>query len=328
MSQANPPMNEMGKEDSQVSWSEFCETRLDCITLLAATVEDGVTRHDTKHPAFCGCIDWHSCVHGVYALLTASRLTGEKRWSEAADSILTPAKLEEEFNSVKQDELIHELPYGYAWFLKLAHEREYWSGKMDLLPLATEIAQQLENWIFSLSAEDVLSHAQSRKYGNLSWAVLNLWAWSQLRQDVELREKLSSFTMNRLLILDKELSPSYDQNTGEFFAASLQRTRAIVNILSWCDIQPWLKTFYGKGLSMEPVREAIYPHTAGLNFSRSWGLWDLFKRTGNETFRDMYVNHIMTHMNLPQYWQDNYQKYSHWVAQFGIYAIALSIDDE
>ncbi len=53
----------------------------------------------------------------------------------------------------ERGELDHELPYGFAWFLKLAHEREQGWGKHDLLPLATEIATRLEHWIFSLSDE-------------------------------------------------------------------------------------------------------------------------------------------------------------------------------
>ena len=62
---------------------------------LAITVAQGVQRQDTAHPAFCGCIDWHSCVHGVYALLTTSRLTDDPQWSETAESLLSPDKLEE-----------------------------------------------------------------------------------------------------------------------------------------------------------------------------------------------------------------------------------------
>jgi len=33
-------------------------------------------------------------------------------------------------------------------------------------------------------------------------------------------------------------------------------------------------------------------------------------------------------MNLPEHWRDDYSKHAHWVPQFGIYAIALSIESE
>jgi len=31
-------------------------------------------------------------------------------------------------------------------------------------------------------------------------------------------------------------------------------------------------------------------------------------------------------MAMPQYWAEDYYSYSHWVAQFGVYGIALSYE--
>ena len=71
-----------------MGWTQFCDARNDFLTRLAETVEQGFIRRDTDHSAFCGCIDWHSSVHGAYALLTAARLTGRSHWSEVVDSAL------------------------------------------------------------------------------------------------------------------------------------------------------------------------------------------------------------------------------------------------
>ena len=310
-----------------MSWEEFCALRMEYLRALAEVVERGLKQSDTTHPAFCGCIDWHSSVHGTYALLTSSRLLGESRWIDVVEFLLAPARLAGELACLQRGELDHELPYGYAWFLKLSQERERCSGKTDLRLLATEIAQRLERWIFSLSDDEIVDHTRRREYENLSWAVLNLWEWSQWKGYAGLREKLSTFTKERLLMLDEEIPPGYDENIDEFFAASLQRTRAILSILTTEESQPWFRTFYKERLWLEPVRTAPKPHSGGLNFSRSWGLWTLFKRTGDHAYRNMYVNHVMTHMESPQYWRDDYKKYSHWVPQFGIYAIALSMDE-
>ena len=307
-------------------WDSFCESRLDYLTALANTVAEGVKRQDTTHPAFCGCIDWHSCVHGVYALLTASRLTGNTQWVEIAESRLQPEQLDQELASVRRGELNHELPYGYAWFLKLAQERERWSGKTDLLPLATELTARLKQWVFSLSDYEVVSHAQNRAYANLSWTVLNLWEWAQFTNDVTLLEDLSEFTRERLISLDQQLALSSDQMTDEFFPASLQRTRVILRTLPADEVRNWLKTFYRDDFVLNPVEHPSSAHSAGLNFSRSWGFWDLFQQTGKTEFRDQYVEHVVTQMERPQNWRDDYKKYSHWVAQFGIYAIALSVE--
>ncbi len=205
-----------GKE----SWEKFCASRLEYVVSLAEVVERAFIRQDTMHPTFCGCIDWHSSVHGAYSLLTAARLTGQTRWAEMVDAALQPECLEAELTSLRQGKLEYEMPYGFAWFLKLAKEREQGWGKSDLRTLAMEIASRLEQWIFSLSDEAVIHHAQRREYGNLSWALLNLWEWSEWKGNVELSEKLRGFTRLRMVPLDEVLPPSYDAITNEFFAAS------------------------------------------------------------------------------------------------------------
>ncbi len=313
-------------EQSSERWKLFCASRIGYVTALAETVEQGFIRRDTEHPAFCGCIDWHSSVHGAYALLVASRLTGEDHWVEVVDAALSFEGLDAELVSLRNEELNHEIPYGFSWFLQLAIERERRWGKTDLVPLATEIASRLEQWIFSLTAGQVISHLKERAYGNLSWALLNLWKWSQWNANQALSEKLLTFTRMWVILLDETLPPSYDDLTDEFFAASLQRTRTILSILPQKESLRWLEVFCPDRHFMKPILAAPTPHSGGLNFSRAWGLWTLFQSTQNLAFRDMYVHHIVTHVNLHEYWREDYRKHAHWVPQFGIYAIALGIE--
>jgi hypothetical protein len=197
-----------------------------------------------------------------------------------------------------------------------------------LLPLATETASRLEQWILSLSDDAVIHHVQRREYGNLSWALLNLWEWSQWKGNVELSDKLLKFVRASIVHLDQSLSPSNDNVTDEFFAASLQRARTILTILPTDESQVWLNSFNQNQCFLESMSIAPTPHSAGLNFSRAWGFWTLFTCTGNEIYRKLYVEHIVTHMELPEFWRDDYHKYAHWVPQFGIYAIALSMEDD
>lgn len=305
-------------------WKKFCDRRRQDLIALAERVEESFIRRDTTHPAFCGCVDWHSSVHGAYALLTAAQLTGQSRWAETVDAALSTECLEAELASLRNGDLNHEMPYGFSWFLKLAIEREQGWGKSDLRPLAVEIASRLEQWILSLSDEAVPRHAQRREYGNLSWALLNLWEWSEWEGNLELGKTLLEFTRLRIVPLDEILPPSYDTITNEFFAASLQRTRAILSILPQEESLPWLESFCPKA-TMEPIRTASTPHSAGLNFSRAWAFWTLFQSTQDMAFRDLYVHHIVIQMNLPECWRDDYGKHAHWVPQFGIYAISLSM---
>ncbi len=310
----------------QQSWEEFCHIRLDYVRALGEVVEQGFIRRDTQHPVFCGCVDWHSSVHGAYALLAAARLTGKSCWAETVNAALSVKCLDAELASLRQGELAHEMPYGFSWLLRLAIEKEQGWGEKDLLPLAIEIASRIEQWVFSLSAGEVIRHFQQREYGNLAWALLNLWNWNQLTSNQVMLDKILHFTRMWVVLLDETLPPSYDNATDEFFAASLQRTRAILTILPQGESQAWLKAFYTNKLSLTPMKRAHTPHSAGLNFSRAWTFWTLYICTGDEDYRNLYVDHIVTHMQLPEYWRDDYQKHAHWVPQFGIYALVLSLD--
>ena len=317
-----------GREDpSPASWESFRASRLDYLSALAVPIAEGITRRDTTHPAFYGCIDWHSCVHGHYALCTLSRLTGESRWSDLAESLLVPEKLEQELVCIRNGGLNEELPYGYAWFLKLAQDRQRFFQKDDLHPIAGELAQRLAQWICSLSDDDIVTQARNRAYGNVSWATLNLWEWAQWNQEPELIDAVSAFTREQLLPLDQALPPSCDHLTDEFFPAALQRARAILTILPRDESNAWLSEYLAEDLQLEPVRHPAFPHSAGLNFSRCWGFWKLFQHTRNPVYRDQYIRHFTTHVNHPEYWRDDYKAYGHWVAQFGVYALALSMDN-
>lgn len=317
-----------GHEDpSPASWKSFCASRLDYLAALAVPIAEGITRQDTVHPAFRGCIDWHSCVHGLYALFTVSRLNGEARWSDLAESLLIPERLDQELTCIRNGELDLELPYGYAWFLKLAQDRQRFFQKDDLQPIAEELAPRLAQWILSLSPDDIVAHARHRAYGNVSWAVLNVWEWAQWNNEPELADTVAAFTREQLFPLDQALPPSCDHLTDEFFPAALQRTRAILTILPRNETGEWLRAYLAEDLQLEPIRHPAFPHSTGLNFSRCWGLWDLFRYTGNPRYRDQYVRHFVTQMNHPEYWRDDYKQYGHWVAQFGVYAIALSMEN-
>ena len=59
----------------------------------------------------------------------------------------------------------------------------------------------------------------------------------------------------------------------------------------------------------------------------AWGCHAAWLLSGDETFRDRYVDLVVTHLNAPRFWRDDYARYGHWVAQFGAFAIALTFND-
>src|SRR6516225_2704683 len=63
---------------------------------LARQVAYASGRQDTAHPAFKGCVDWHSAVHGVWALIAYQRATGDQQYAALVDSILEKEALARE----------------------------------------------------------------------------------------------------------------------------------------------------------------------------------------------------------------------------------------
>jgi len=309
-------------------WDEFVAMREDYLHALAVPIGDCIVLGDTEHPAFHGCIDWHSAVHASYSLLAIARITGDSSYRDLADETLDADALTAELTWVEGGLLPQELPYGYAWFLTLAREREA-GGDSDLLPLADAIADELRAWLAARSPEQLLEGGLADDYANVSWAALNLYRWAEHSGDDLLRVEIETFVDEVLLdpVFDEMCPLSKEESDADdFFPPCLQRAYALSEILDEPELASWLGDYLPQELTLTPILDPSEAHIAGLNFSRAWGLWALYRATGETQWRTLYVEHVVAHMEQPAYWAEDYYKHSHWVAQFGVYAIALSYD--
>ncbi len=315
--------------DPDPLWEDFVAERENYLHALAVPIAACIAKADTQHPAFHGCIDWHSAVHASYSLLALFRLTGDSAYLDAVDAALDPKSLTAELLDVEGGALPQELPYGYAWFLTLAREREEASGDLDLVPLAAAIAADLRAWLAARSPEELVAGGLSDDYGNVSWAALNLYLWAVHAGDDGLEAEVVEFAQEVLLdpAFDAMCPLSQEEtDADDFFPPCLQRAYALTVILPEAS-EPWLAAYLPESLTLTPIQSPTTAHIAGLNFSRAWGLWALYQATGDTQWRSLYVEHVVAHMEQPAYWAEDYYKHSHWVAQFGVYAIALSYGD-
>src|SRR5262245_13563523 len=69
----------MNTASSEPALTELMGRKEEIAADLAATVRQSVVRKDTGHAAFHGCIDWHSAVHGAWALTAYARMTGDRQ---------------------------------------------------------------------------------------------------------------------------------------------------------------------------------------------------------------------------------------------------------
>ena len=93
--------------------------------------EASVRTPKQMHPAFYGCFDWHSSVHGHWMLIKLLKefpgSPADKRIREKLNQNLTAENLAAElayFNEKQHKSF--ERTYGWAWYLRLAAELEGW----------------------------------------------------------------------------------------------------------------------------------------------------------------------------------------------------------
>src|SRR5438270_13813304 len=82
-------------------------------------------------PAFCGCYDWHSSVHGHWLLVRLLRTFPDAPFASAAHDALkqslTAENLKQEAAYVRgEGRSTFERPYGLAWLLQLCAELREW----------------------------------------------------------------------------------------------------------------------------------------------------------------------------------------------------------
>src|SRR5688572_19927806 len=124
--------------------SQFAKLALDCLRrelphkLDHLMLDDEhVARPRALHPAFFGCLDWHSAVHGHWML--ARLLRGFPALPAAADiralfdDTLTEGNLEIEA-AYFTGRPSFERTYGWAWLLELAREiTDPWRSRLQPL---------------------------------------------------------------------------------------------------------------------------------------------------------------------------------------------------
>src|SRR5215471_4620854 len=112
-------------------------------------------------PAFCGCYDWHSSVHGHWLLARLLRTFPDASFAKAArDALkesLTAENLKAEAAYLRgEGRASFERPYGLAWLLQLCAELREWDDPQaremlaNLKPLEDAAVEGLRTWLQKL----------------------------------------------------------------------------------------------------------------------------------------------------------------------------------
>jgi hypothetical protein len=315
---ATPPLAAAQGGDIERRFERFKQDRRQILDALLVPIEQCVRRRDTTHAAFRGCIDWHSSVHGTWALVKYTGLTGDRRYVQLITETLTPASVAAELRYLEENPRF-ELPYGRAWFLRLALDHKAVFRSELLTPAGDFVSRSLMDH-YRRTPPDPLDH----EYLNPSWALVNLHDYGVSRNAAAITDFVRA-TVRQHFLAPTKPCPWADEQTRwqEFMPICTVWAYLVARTNAPDDIRGWLGRFVPADALPNPINRTqdTYRHMA-MNFSRCWGFWQLYKATGDLRYLKLYLDHFELQYRTPGAWKGDYREVGHWVAQFGVFALA------
>jgi hypothetical protein len=284
---------------------------------LVEPVRAAVARRDTGHAAFHGCIDWHSAVQGAWALAAYRRMTGDPLGDALLEETLRPEKLAQE-RTLLSARPGFEMPYGRAWFLRLAREHELLFGNGALQPMAREVLASMLAY-YAARAPD----PRRGSYASDSWALVNMLDYARWSGDAAAEASIRGLVEAHFLV--HGAGCDYALEDGHFMAVATNWAWLVGMVLPRQEFAGWERGFFGRAGLPRPVARPANWHHHGLNFSRAWGLWALSAAdapdAAREACRAAWAAHFRATYAIPAYWRGSYKGVGHWVPQFGMLAL-------
>lgn len=238
-------------------------------------------------PAFYGCYDWHSSVHGHWLLVRLIRTFPDAPFvpaaREALRQSLTAENLTQEAAYLQgQGRSSFERPYGLAWLLQLTAELREWDDPQakemasNLRPLEEVALQRLSTWLPKLSNPVRIGEHDQTAFGLGLMLDYARSVGNQKFADL-LVSKANQFYLN-----DKNCPLAYEPSGEDFLSPCLGEADVMRRVLPAGDFAKWLKAFLPQvptsgGAWLQPVvspdpSDPKLAHLDGLNLSRAWML--------------------------------------------------------
>ena len=307
------------------------------VSLMLNSEADAKPPH-LLYPAFYGCLDWHSDVHGHWLLVRLLRLYPDAPFAAQARAeiakSLTADNIAGEVAYLGQPgRASFERPYGLGWLLKLSAELRQWNDPQakewaaTLAPLEAEVAKRIKSWVPKLQYPiRIGEHAQT------AFSFGQIWDWAEVTHDDEMKALLTD-AAKRYYQNDKACPIGYEPNGEDFLSPCLGEADFMRRVIAD-------KKAYGKWLAdflpvipKETGRDWLKPgivtdrsdpklaHLDGLNLSRAWMLRGIASGLEPDDKRVKVLQEMAEkHRNeaLPNVTGEHYEG-GHWLGTFAVY---------
>ncbi|MCT4615918.1 MAG: DUF2891 domain-containing protein [Marinifilaceae bacterium] len=285
------------------------------------------------HPAFYGCFDWHSAVHGHWSLVKILKLYPNIEMREKIEKALTDHISKENITKEleyfkKPHEKSFERTYGWAWLLKLSEEIKTWDGELarkleqNLAPLTEYIAKNFIEFLPKLNYP-----IRVGTHTNTAFAMSFAYDYSICFNDNELKNMIVQ-RAEYYYLNDKHSMLRWEPNGTDFLSPTLQEINLMRKILPKPQFKKWLinsePSLIDEEFTLSPAivsdrNDGHLVHLDGLNFSRAWCLYGIAQSIPEcNHLYDIADKHLRYSIN--NIFGDSYEG-SHWLGTFALYAL-------
>lgn len=288
-------------------------------------------------PAFYGCFDWHSSVHGHWLLVRLIKGEPDAPFASVAAEALgqsfTPENLAAEVEYYTADgRKGFERPYGIAWYLQLVAELEestnstHQKWRETLRPLEDAIVAKMTDWLPKL--------AYPVRLGTHNQTAFAFGLMLDYARTVNNRAFEYLLTERTLDFFEKDTNCpiGYEPSGEDFLSPCLMEADLMRRVMAPKDFTVWLGRFLpriprnGRGDWLEPaiVKDATdgkLVHLDGVNLSRAWALEGIASALADDDPRKASILaaaavHKETGVKAVN---DEHYAGSHWLASFATY---------
>jgi len=288
-------------------------------------------------PAFCGCYDWHSSVHGHWLLVRLLRTFPDASFAKAAHDALkeslTAENLKTEAAYLRgEGRASFERPYGLAWLLQLCAELREWNDPQaremltNLKPLEDAALERLTTWLPKLS-----NPIRIGEHNQTAFALGLILDYARGKNDERLAN-LATDSARKFYLADKNCPLAYEPSGEDFLSPCLGEADVMRRVLSQADFAKWLTQFLPQiprtgtadwlpvVISPDPSDPKL-AHLDGLNLSRAWMLEGILSSLpADDLRRPALANATEAHRRagLAAVTGEHYEG-GHWLGSFAVY---------
>ncbi|HZS04280.1 MAG TPA: DUF2891 domain-containing protein [Blastocatellia bacterium] len=308
------------------------------------TMNDGseVKGPRALHPAFYGCYDWHSSVHGHWMLVRLLKefpqLPEAKEIRMALAENISAENIRGEVAYLNQpNRQSFERTYGWAWLLKLAEELHTWDdadGKKwaaNLKPLADALVTRYLNFLPKQTYP-----IRTGVHPNTAFGLAFALDYAKTTANQQL---ISLITERSLTYYGRDVNypAAWEPGGEDFFSPALMEADLMRRVMKPAQFSAWFRRFLpevAKGgpkslLTPAVVADRSDPkivHLDGLNLSRAWCMRSIAMalpaddpaRRALASAANSHARDALAHVASGDYAGE------HWLASFAVYLLSTS----